>query len=55
MGNESIDFDLLDYLHRQNLEVDCVFVHVPILTEGNREAIATDFLKILQRLQKLAR
>jgi pyroglutamyl-peptidase len=47
----SLYFDLLDYLHRQNLEVDCVFVHVPILTEGNREAIATNFLKILQRLQ----
>jgi pyroglutamyl-peptidase len=44
-------YGLLDYFHQQNLAIACVFVHVPILTDGNREAIAQDFLKILYRLQ----
>ncbi|CAN1212150.1 peptidase C15 [Tumidithrix helvetica PCC 7403] len=42
---------LLDYFHRHRLDIACIFVHVPILTLANTEAIAQDFLTILHRLK----
>jgi pyroglutamyl-peptidase len=35
---------------RSHSQSQCVFVHVPVLTNENREAIAADFHRILQRL-----
>ncbi|NET50907.1 MAG: peptidase C15 [Merismopedia sp. SIO2A8] len=49
-------FDVLDYLqsHPQHRNCPCIFIHVPILTDFNREMIVADFLTILARMQLLA-
>ena len=46
-------FEVLDYLQNHGPECPCIFVHVPALTDDNREAIATDFQAILLRIQLL--
>lgn len=46
-------YSVLDYLHRSPLAVGALFVHVPLLHDGNRAAIAQDFLTLLERLQVL--
>ncbi len=43
-------YDLLDHVLEHDPQRGCLFVHVPVLTDHNREAIATDFQIILQRL-----
>lgn len=47
-------FEVLDYLQHQGPECPCIFVHVPVLTEANVGAIASDFKTILLRMQMLA-
>jgi pyroglutamyl-peptidase len=46
-------FRLLSYLQRHRLPIHGLFIHVPLLTEHNRELIADDFSLILSRLRAL--
>ena len=46
-------FEVLDYLQWHKPRVPCIFIHVPVLTEQTRDAIATDFQVILSRMQRL--
>ena len=46
-------FEVLDYLQHQGSDCPCVFVHVPGLTDANREAIAADFQAIILRINLL--
>jgi pyroglutamyl-peptidase len=43
-------YSLLNYQREQNLSYRCLFVHVPVLAEGNLETIIHDFLAIVKRL-----
>jgi pyroglutamyl-peptidase len=47
-------YSVLSHLENQKLSSQCIFVHVPILTPGNKESILTDFLILLQRIGALA-
>ena len=44
-------YTVLRYIQRTQLPTRCVFVHVPLLTMANQEAIAIEFAQILTRLQ----
>ena len=46
-------YKTLEHLSRQNEERYCIFVHVPILTEENRDQLLTDFASIIKRLQNV--
>ncbi|MCU0549837.1 MAG: peptidase C15 [Leptolyngbya sp. Prado105] len=41
---------VLKYLERHQLTQPCVFIHVPVLTPDNLDAIVADFLMILDRI-----
>ncbi len=43
-------YAMLRYVRDQHLDLPCLFIHVPILTEANRWAILNDFQKILHRV-----
>ncbi|NEN91974.1 MAG: peptidase C15 [Okeania sp. SIO3H1] len=49
---EDLYYSVLKYLELSCLKSKCLFVHVPILTEDNREIILEDFMKILSLLSK---
>jgi len=44
-------YRLLAYVKKNCWPIHCLFVHVPLLTELNRELVAYDFALILSRLQ----
>ncbi|MBE7386010.1 MAG: peptidase C15 [Leptolyngbya sp. SIO1E4] len=44
-------YQLLGYGQKKCWPIQCLFVHVPLLTEHNRELIAQDFALILSRLK----
>lgn len=44
-------YSVLKFLQIHQLPSHCLFIHVPILQAGNREAIVTDFLQLIQRLR----
>lgn len=44
-------YSILKYIYDMNLKRQCLFIHVPILTQENLEQIVTDFLLILQRIK----
>jgi len=44
-------YSVLKYLNESKSNLSCIFVHVPVLTEANREAIVADFSSILARLR----
>lgn len=44
-------YTVLQYIQSAQLSTHCVFVHVPLLTVANQEAIAIEFAEILTRLQ----
>lgn len=48
-------FEVLDYLQSRPKyqNCPCIFIHVPVLTDFNREAVVTDFMTILARVQRL--
>ncbi|MGF1495393.1 MAG: peptidase C15 [Elainellaceae cyanobacterium] len=48
-------YDVLNYLQLNGIDSPCIFVHVPVLTPVNQEAIATDFLILLDRMRSLIR
>jgi pyroglutamyl-peptidase len=43
-------FRLLSYIQQHRLPIQALFVHVPLLTDHNRELLAHDFTLILSRL-----
>ena len=46
----SLYYSILKYIQDKNLNHQCLFVHVPILTQENLGQIVTDFLLILQKI-----
>lgn len=44
-------YSTLKYLYDHSLQTQCIFVHVPILTEENMDLVVADFLLIVQRMQ----
>ena len=44
-------YRVLQYIQSAQLPTHCVFVHVPLLTTANQEAIAIEFAQLLTRLQ----
>ncbi len=47
---EDLYYSVLKYLDGGCLKSKCIFVHVPILTETNRDEILGDFIKILSKI-----
>ena len=47
---EGLYYSVLKWINRHQLPVNCIFVHVPILTEQNFNLVLNDFEFILQRL-----
>lgn len=43
-------FRALEHLRAQEREHDCLFIHVPLLTEENSRALLEDFKTIIERL-----
>lgn len=46
---ERLYYEVLRYIVDRELTSKCLFVHVPILTDQNREKILTDFLAIISK------
>lgn len=44
-------YAVLSYLKHQRQKTPCIFLHVPVLTDTNREAIVVDTCEILRRLE----
>lgn len=49
---EELYYSVLKYLELSRLKSKCIFVHVPILTEDNREIIVEDFIRLLSLLSQ---
>jgi len=49
----SLYYSVLKLIHEMKLNSQCLFIHVPILTEANLEQVVREFLLILQRLPDL--
>jgi pyroglutamyl-peptidase len=47
-------YTLLKQIQDQHLPSQCLFVHVPILTDRNQAAIGNDFVELLQTLHQQA-
>jgi len=47
-------YRLLDHIQKNGWSTQCLFVHVPPLTEHNRDILAQDFALILSRLHAIA-
>ena len=50
---EGLYYSVLDYLHRSQLTIKCIFVHVPILNPENLPKIIADFILIINNLALL--
>jgi len=44
-------YELLGHVQKHDLDIQCLFVHVPPLNEYNREPLMQDFAAILSQLQ----
>lgn len=47
---EGLYYSILQYIIEQQLNIDCIFVHVPILTNQNLYSIVRDFQLIIKNL-----
>lgn len=45
---------LLNHIQMKRTPIQCLFVHVPLLTRQNRDLLASDFALILSRLSQMA-
>ncbi len=45
---EGLYYRVLKYLEQSQLFIPCMFVHVPVLTQENKNIIVQDFETILQ-------
>jgi pyroglutamyl-peptidase len=48
---EGLYYTVLKYILDSNLNISCIFVHVPILTEENFASVLADFMLIIQKLR----
>ncbi len=48
---EGLYYAVLKYIFDSKLKADCIFVHVPILTEKNLSLIVEDFMLILHEME----
>lgn len=47
---EGLYYSVLDYLYQKQLNIPCIFVHIPLLTPQNLSQIVTYFAIIIKRL-----
>lgn len=47
-------YRMLEHLYLQEQRHDCIFVHIPVLTEENKHLLAADFIAIIERLSLMA-
>jgi pyroglutamyl-peptidase len=47
-------YELLDHIRQNNLAVQTLFVHIPPLTDYNRQPLLQDFVSVLSRLPSTA-
>lgn len=47
---EGLYYSVLQYIIEQQLNIDCIFVHVPILTNQNLSSIVKNFQLIIEKL-----
>ena len=47
---EGLYYKILEYLEKYQLSIPCIFVHVPVLHQGNENIVVKDFQIILQYL-----
>lgn len=48
---EGLYYTVLKYILDSNLNISCIFVHVPILTEENFASVLADFMLIIQKVE----
>jgi pyroglutamyl-peptidase len=51
---EGLYYEILKHLQKYNLNVSCIFVHVPVLTQDNLPGIIADFRIIMQKMANFA-
>lgn len=47
---EGLYYNVLKYISDKQLNIKCIFVHVPVLSENNRDTIREDFKLILKNI-----
>ncbi len=47
---EGLYYSVLNYIDKYQLNIDCIFVHVPVLTQENLAEIVADFKLIIRKL-----
>ncbi len=47
---EGLYYQVLSYLRERNLNISCIFVHVPVLTPDNTPSIMADFQMIIEKM-----
>lgn len=47
---EGLYYSIMQYIIEQQLNIDCIFVHVPILTNQNLYSIVRDFQLVVKKL-----
>lgn len=48
---EGLYYEVLKYILDSNLNISCIFVHVPILTKENFTSVLADFMLIIQKVR----
>ncbi len=51
---EGLYYQVLKYLRERNLNIPCIFVHVPVLTVDNSPDIVADFCRIIENIASCA-
>lgn len=51
---EGFYYSILNYISERNLNINCIFVHVPILTKNNLSVILADFQKLIYKIKILS-
>lgn len=52
---EGLYYEVLKYLRERNLNIPCIFVHVPVLTPDNLPDIMADFRIIIEKMAAFAK
>jgi pyroglutamyl-peptidase len=47
---EGLYYQVLKYLREHKLNISCIFVHVPVLTQDNSLSIVADFQLIIEKM-----
>lgn len=51
---EGLYYSVLNYINNNNLKINCIFIHVPILTEANSGVTLADFCAIIDKFRTLS-